>query len=298
MIPDYLITGESLPGAHAVAGNLRWMRCKRDSGAGLGLALIISLFILPGIAGAEVVRPFPNRCPGTMNIVADGGFEAVNSSRAACPCALPYPWVIDRFGSEGVTVQRGWSTEGEYAAVVNLDDSKTGEWILFSQDISGGRYCNLSFTYSMLLSGGRRSDLRVYMDNKEIWLAFETLQENQQQRNLVDLNVSEFSGNHTLKFQQRAFKGGIGHADWFIDDVRLMAGPVTDLDRPISVPQTGIATDLLSPTVKTEPATPQPVVTNAASFNPAQYLACLARRIHDELFPFIPLKEGIDPGCT
>jgi hypothetical protein len=312
------------------------MACKETSRAALGMILIISLIAIPGIAAAATNPLLTATCARAENIVIDGGFEEeAGHYLAPCPCLLVSPWVMNQSGKGGATAQRGWGTEGSYAAVVSLDDSAPGDWISISQVIAGDQYCTLDFTYSTWLSQARESDLYVYMDNGLIWSSHEVLQGRQPLTRNIMVDVSSFSGVHTLRFLQKATTGGIAHSDWFIDDIRLMAGssraeeegvPVvtktlpgtTPLPKPTNttparttitrretppplISPTMTATPALPQPVKTEQPTPRPVVTRAAPFNPVQFLSCLAKRIHDEFFSFIPLREGgpsADEICT
>jgi hypothetical protein len=286
-------------------GSLRPAACRKKPRATPVLVLVASLIILPGIVGAEIVYPIPDPCPGTTNIVVDGGFEAEAPAYAPleCPCPLVSPWGMEgQWKKGGATVQRG-GTEGAFASVVSLDDSGIGEWILISQNVSGGRYCNLSFTSSLELSGGRTSDLIVYLDWRQIWYSHETVQGRHSQPFPVILNVSSFSGNHTLRFQQRAFKAGIGKAAWVIDDIRLMAGPpgsqLLEPDPAIPRPE-GTNSPPYGVEMGRTPVT-GPGITEQPAFQPLQFLSCLARRIHDEFFSFIPLRGEVspaDPGCA
>jgi hypothetical protein len=301
--------------------------------AALALLLVVSLSALPVVAGAATHPLLTVTYAREENIVVDGGFEeeTVKYSPLVCPCPLMLPWVTNQSGKGGASAQRGWGTGGSYAAVVSLDDSKTGDWISLSQSVSGGEYSSLSFTYSTWLSGGRESDLAIYLDDTLVWFNHEKDQARQPHIKKLGLALPSFSGIHTLRFLQNATTGGTGHSDWFIDDVQLLAAsstspgpattpPVTNRSLPAMSPapkntgnqspalisRNGTPPTSLPPTGTTalprqagaEPATPRPVITRPAPFDPFRFLSCLARRIHDEVFPFMPLKQGTDPGCT
>jgi hypothetical protein len=301
----------------------------------LGLALLLPLILLPGGVLAEAVTPIQNPCAGATNIVADGGFEAEAGYwyPLSCPCPLISPWVMNRSGKGEALAQTGWGDEGWYSAVLSLNDSAPGDWILLSQEVSGGRYCMLKFAWNTWLTDGRQGELSVYLDNVRIFRLVPSYKGKLPFHYRDIVNVSTFSGNHTLRFQWKVFNSSTGHADMYLDDVWLMAypggpggtgaqpvtmkttpAPVTTRLRTTSTTQARplitqnetpsptipavTMTPLLPPALQKEQATPRPVITKPAPFNPVQYLSCLARWVHDKVFPFIPLKPGVDPGCT
>lgn len=180
---------------------------------------------MPAPGPAPEPGPAP-ACTGRHDLIVDGGFESQAKGDTAVPSFPMSPlWHTDQSGAGGASVQTGLGMGPSYGAVLSLDDASSGNWISMDQTVvtNGARYCSLGFRYYSWMTGGRTSDLSVLLDGTEVWHVRDA---GEWAIKDVVIDLSSFEGTHTLKFVQTAATGGQGeHADWFLDDIQLMANP-------------------------------------------------------------------------